>query len=372
MKRLVLAGGGHAHLQVLTELRKRPPDGWQVDLVSPHEHQIYSGMLPGWIAGHHSLQECVVPLRPLADRAGVAFHLTAATALDMPRNMLICDNGQSLEFDVLSLDVGPAPALDGLLLDSPDVLPIRPLAGLVDAWPRLMERIGRHTTSFHLVIVGAGAGGLELALSVHHRAIREGWSHLKMTLVGSGATPLEGAPDRARKLAMSLLVQRGIGWQGQRRVERVQANEVAFASHSPPLHFDACWLATGAAAPQWLQGSGLDLDARGFVRVTDSLASRSHSHVFAAGDVAALDVSPPLPKSGVYAVRAGPPLAHNLRATCSGDSLVRWKPQQRSLYLVSTGDRNALGIWGRWSWQGRWAWRWKNRIDRAFVSRYTA
>ncbi|MES2784576.1 MAG: FAD-dependent oxidoreductase [Pseudomonadota bacterium] len=370
MKRLVLAGGGHAHLQVLAQFGGRPPEGCQVDLVSPHEHQIYSGMLPGWIAGHHALEECVVPLRPLADRAGIAFHLAAATDLDMTRNTLHCDDGGSLDFDVLSLDVGPAPALEGLLLASADVLPIRPLAGLVEAWPRLMERIAGRSSPFHLVIVGAGAGGFELALSVHHRAMREGWAHLKLTLVGSGATPLEGAPERARKMAMALLVRRGIGWQGQRRVESVQAHEVRFTRQAP-LHFDACWLATGAAAPEWLRGSGLDLDARGFVRVTDRLASVSHSHVFAAGDVAALDVSPPLPKSGVYAVRAGPPLAHNLRAICDRQALVRWKPQQRALYLVSTGDRNAIGIWGRWSWQGRWAWHWKSRIDRAFVSAYT-
>ncbi|MES2631595.1 MAG: FAD-dependent oxidoreductase [Pseudomonadota bacterium] len=369
MKRLVLAGGGHAHLRVLAEIGKRPLQGWQVDLVSPHEHQIYSGMLPGWIAGHHPLSACLVPLRPLAERAGIAFHLTAATALDMPRNALQCDNGRSLNFDALSLDVGPAPALDGLVLDSADVLPIRPLAGLVDAWPRLMERIGSQCKPFHLVIVGAGAGGLELALSVHHRAMREGWSHLKVTLVGADDSPLAGAPERARALALALLVQRGIGWQGQRRVERIQANEIAF-TRQPPLRFDACWLATGAAAPTWLRSSGLDLDARGFVRVTQCLQSRSHSHVFAAGDVASPEVSPPPPKSGVYAVRAGLPLAHNLRAICTGQPLVQWKPQQRALYLVSTGDRNAIGIWGAWSWQGRWAWRWKSRIDHAFVSRY--
>lgn len=371
MKRMLLVGGGHAHLQVLAELARRPLRGWQVDLVSPQEHQIYSGMLPGWIAGHHPLEDCLVPLRPLAERAGIRFHRTAGTSLDMTGKSLRCENGESLGFDVLSLDIGPVPALEGLVVDSANVLPIRPLAGLVDAWPRLMARIGGQCTPFHLVIVGAGAGGLELALSVRHRGMCEGWSHLKVTLVGTDARPLEDAPEGARRRAARLLAQRCIGWRGQHRVERIDGNEMAFEAQAP-LAFDACWLATGAAAPQWLHDSGLDLDERGFVRVTDSLLALAHPHVFAAGDVAALaDATRALPKSGVYAVRAGPPLAHNLRAFCTGQPLLRWKPQKRALYLVSTGDRHAIGIWGRWAWAGRWVWQWKNRIDRAFVTKYS-
>ncbi|MGV3572871.1 MAG: FAD-dependent oxidoreductase [Ramlibacter sp.] len=367
---MVLAGGGHAHLRVLAELGRRPLEGWTIDLVSPHAHQVYSGMLPGWIAGHHPLQDCLVPLRPLAERAGIAFHLAAADALDVSRNALRCDDGRSLDFDLLSLDVGPAPALHGLVVDSPDVLPVRPLAGLVEAWPRLMERIAARCQPFHLVIVGAGAGGLELAFSVRHRGLREGWSHLKVTLVGSGARPLEGAPAGAARRALALLEQRCIGWRAEHRVTRIADRQVFFEAQAP-VAFDACWLATGAAAPAWLGGSGLSLDGDGFVRIAQTLQAVDHPHVFAAGDVAAWsDPARALPKSGVYAVRAGPPLAHNLRALATGGPLRRWEPQREALYLVSTGDRRALGVWGRWSWQGRWAWHWKNRIDRAFVAAY--
>lgn len=367
---MLLAGGGHAHLRVLTEFAKQPLNGWQVDLVSPQEHQIYSGMLPGWIAGHHALQDCLVPLRPLAERAGIAFHLAAGTALDMSCNALHCDNGRSRSFDVLSLDVGPAPALDSLMVQSLDVLPVRPLAGLVDAWPRLMGRIAGQCKPFHLVIVGAGAGGLELAFSVRHRGMREGWSHLRVTLVGSAAQPLDGAPEDAGRRALRLMKQRCVEWRGQHRVTRIEDKQVYFEAQ-PPLAFDECWLATGAAAPAWLGGSGLALDAHGYVCVNNKLQAVGHPQVFAAGDVAALsEASRSLPKSGVYAVRAGPPLAHNLRALVNGTSLRNWTPQEKALYLVSTGDRHALGMWGGWSWQGRWAWHWKTRIDRAFVTTY--
>lgn len=136
----------------------------------------------------------------------------------------------------------------------------------------------------------------------------------------------------------------------------------------PPLSFDACITSTGAAAPSWPAASGLATDERGFIRVGRSLQSTSHPNVFAAGDVAAYTDA--RPKSGVYAVRAGPVLAANLRAFCEGAALQAWTPQARALYLISTGDRHALATWGRWSWSGQWVWRWKDHIDRQFMRRF--
>jgi NADH dehydrogenase FAD-containing subunit len=129
-------------------------------------------------------------------------------------------------------------------------------------------------------------------------------------------------------------------------------------------------LCIGAAAPRWLAGSGLALDGRGFVGTGPTLQSVSHAKVFAAGDVATR-VDAPRPKSGVHAVRAGPPLAANLCHALLGRPLQPYMPQQRTLYLLSCGGRSAIASWGGWSTQGRWVWWWKDRIDRAFVARYT-
>ena len=133
---------------------------------------------------------------------------------------------------------------------------------------------------------------------------------------------------------------------------------------------DTASVVTGAAAPHWPAASGIATDKRGFIRVGPTLQSVSHPHIFAAGDVASLAQDPP--KSGVYAVRAGPVLADNLRAVCLGAAPQPWTPQPRALYLVSTGKRQALAIWGPWSWHGGWVWYWKDWIDRRFVRSFTA
>jgi selenide,water dikinase len=135
------------------------------------------------------------------------------------------------------------------------------------------------------------------------------------------------------------------------------------------IEADAIVWATGAAALPWLRGLGVALDAAGFVVVNESLQSISDAHVFAVGDCATM-VGHPRPRSGVFAVRQGPPLAANLRAALTGRLLARYVPQERALSLVSAGDRYAVASRGRWAAEGRWAWRWKDWIDRRFVARY--
>jgi NADH dehydrogenase FAD-containing subunit len=132
---------------------------------------------------------------------------------------------------------------------------------------------------------------------------------------------------------------------------------------------EAAIVATGADAPRWLRASGLALDERGFVLTGPTLQSTSHASVFAAGDVATRDDAPHA-KSGVYAVRAGPPLALNLRRATAGGVLQAYRPQRRTLNLVSGGGRRAIVSWGGLSAEGRWAWWWKDRIDREFIARY--
>jgi selenide,water dikinase len=364
MKRLVLVGGGHAHLGVLRALAARPIPGWQVQLVSPEPQQIYSGMLPGWIAGHYALPEILLPVAALAANAGVAFHETRGVALDLAGHALHCGNGERIAFDAVSLDVGSVGAIEAAPEADAACVPVRPLSRLAASWLAAQAQIGGQCSPFHVVIVGAGAAGVELALAVRHRGMREGWSHLRVTLVGSDALPLDGAPLRARRTVHKLLAQRCIGWLGARRAACVRPGQIDF-DDGGELPFDLCWTAAGAAAPHWLASSGLDLDADGFVRVNASLQSLSHPQVFAAGDVAAHPQ--PLPRSGVHAVRAGAPLARSLRAYCAGQALPRWTPRVRALNLLSTADQRALALWGSWSWRSAWAWRWKDAIDRRFV-----
>ncbi len=72
-KRVLLLGGGHAHVHVLQALAREPLAGAEVALITPFARQIYSGMVPGLVAGHYRAEQCAIALQPLAQAARVNF-----------------------------------------------------------------------------------------------------------------------------------------------------------------------------------------------------------------------------------------------------------------------------------------------------------
>jgi NADH dehydrogenase FAD-containing subunit len=189
----------------------------------------------------------------------------------------------------------------------------------------------------------------------------------RVSLVTGGPPPAQNYPagvqrrvlEALRRLQITVLPDACVG---------MSAGEIELAGGAR-LACDAPLLAVGAQAPGWLAGSGLALDEAGFVAVNQFQQSSSHTHVFAAGDVASR-IDAPHPRSGVYAVRAGPPLLANLRAAWQGQPLAPYAPPRHT--LISCGGRDAIAAWGGLHVQGRWVWRLKDRIDRGFVARYSA
>lgn len=365
MKRLILLGGGHAHVHVLEALAARPLAGFEVVLVSPFERQIYSGMLPGWIAGHYPIEACALDLGRLAAEAGVRFVQATGESLDAAARTLDCNDGARLAYDLLSIDTGSRTRIEAIAGAAEHALPVRPIESFIGGVEALLARC-REARDHPVAIIGGGVAAVELAFAIHHRLAGEGAAPA-LSVIGDAGLPLDGLSRRLQWKCLQMLNDRGIQWHAGSRVAALDGShaELSDGTRIPAGH---ALLVTGAGAPAWLAGSGLALDRDGFVRVAPSLQSISHESVFAAGDVAAY--ADPRPKSGVFAVRAGPPLADNLRRAANGEALAEWQPQKRALYLVATGSRHALGAWGPFGWWGGWVWHWKDRIDRAFMRRF--
>lgn len=362
MRKLLLLGGGHAHVHVLRALAEQPMPAAQVTLVSSYRWQVYSGMVPGLLAGHYAVDDCVIPLEPLARAANVEFVEASATALDAAARRVRLSNGNELDFHVLSLDTGPVMALDAIAGASEFGWPVRPIETFIQRWQAVLESDRRF--SGHVVVIGGGAAGAELAMAIRHRC---GAAAAVSVITGGGAV-LAGHADGLRRRVTRALRRRGITIFDDSCIE-VRQSSLSLAS-GMRLACDVPVLALGAAAAPWLARSGLRCDPRGFIETGPTLQSVSHPQVFAAGDVASrVDVSHP--KSGVYAVRAGPPLAFNLRRQLAGGALQPHRPQRHSLALLACGERHAIASWNGWSFEGDWVWRWKDRIDRSFIARYS-
>jgi pyridine nucleotide-disulfide oxidoreductase family protein len=368
MRRLLLLGGGHGHVEVLRDLAERADERWHVTLVTPYPWLTYSGMVPGLFAGHYEIDECTIDLRALAERAHATLVQSRATHVNTSAREVECDNGATLGYDVLSLDVGMEPFALGVRGVEKHAVVMRPLERAVKGWSDAIVR-AREGRIGAVTVVGGGAAGIEVALAMEYRLRQElglAWAHVRVITNTGLAVP--EFPEGARRRLVQKLQRRNIGLHTGSAVMDVGPDYVRLEQG---LEFasDAVFWATGGAAQPWIRASGFSTDERGFLLTDDTLRSVSHPGVFGIGDCASVQGKPHA-KAGVFAVRAAPTLAENLRAALAEAPLRPHESPARYLALVSTGNRHAVAVWDGWSWEGGWVWRWKDRIDRAFVARY--
>ena len=374
---IVLVGGGHSHVAVLKRFGMRPVAGVRLTLVSRDMLTPYSGMLPGLVAGHYSPEQAHIDLRKLSRFAGARVLHAPATGIDLGARRVFAAGRPPVGFDLLSIDIGSQPTLHHIEGANEHALGIKPIDVFRERWAGVerdcLERGGR----LRIAVIGGGAGGTELSLSLRHRlrtllaraGVPDG---VEITLLAETREVVESHAPAVRRRMTRLLGERGVRLLAGHRVAAVRADGVDAVTAGGERAAVGCDLAiavTHAGAADWLRESGLDLDDAGFVRVRETLQSTADPAVFAAGDVASFEARP-LPKSGVYAVRQGPVLAENLRRLAAGRALRPYRPQPLTLALISSGDRNAVASWGRLALEGRWVWGVKDRIDRRWMRKY--
>lgn len=347
MKRLLLAGVGHAHAVLLHAFAKNPLYGVRITVVTPFERQIYSGMLPGVVAGHYARREAEIDVARLVERACAEFVQGEVAALDAAGRRVKLRDGSELAYDIASLNVG-SQADSSIPGSAEHALAAKPFERFIEHL-----RLGARTA-----LVGAGAAGVELAMAIRHRGG-------EATLY-SEHPAFRGALERR---VLRALRHRRVNLIGL-HVSALHPGPVVLAGKSQAA-YDQVILATGAAPLPWLRDCALAKDANGFVLVDESLRSLSNPEVFAAGDCATLRETAH-PRSGLYAVRHGQALAANLRNLMANQPLERYRPQERALMLLSCGGRYAIAQRGGWTAEGHLAWRWKDRIDRRWIGELNA
>lgn len=376
VKDLVLVGGGHSHVAVLKRFGMHPMPGVRLTVICREVHTPYSGMLPGLVAGHYSFDEAHIDLGPLCRFAGARLYHDEAIELDLTGQSVHCRDRPPVQYDIVSINIGSTPRTSDVPGACGHVVPVKPINQFIAHWETLVDRVLRRDNGVRIGVVGAGAGGVEMLLAVQYRLRAElrargrGDDHISYSLFCDTAEILAGHNSRARHIFERVLHERGIDVFAADAVAQVSSGRLRTGRGTEHALDEILWVTAAGAAP-WLAGSGLQVDAQGFIAVNDTLQSVSHPSVFAAGDIASV-LHHPRPKSGVFAVRQGRPLADNLRRALSGRTLRAFRPQRHFLSLITTGDRYAVASRGNWALEGRWVWRWKDRIDRRFMRKYSA
>lgn len=376
LKDLVLVGGGHAHVGVLKSWAMNPVPGVRVTLVTAQVDTPYSGMLPGLIAGHYTFDQAHLDLWTLARFAGVRCWLDRVVRLDLAQRQVCFSERPPLSFDLLSINIGSTPELDTVPGAREHAIPVKPIERFLPALGRIDERVrALRRGRFRIVVVGGGASGVELILSLQHRLLTLLREHgaasdlrLEFCLVTASLELLPTHNAGVRRCFRRILVRRGVKVCVGEEVQRALPDRLICGSGLEVEHDVLVW-ATQASAQPWIRESGLAVDGAGFLALNDCLQSTSDPKVFGAGDIAAV-LAHPRPKAGVFAVRQGEPLALNLRRALCGERLEPFVPQRQFLSLISTGDCTAVASRGPWVLKGKWVWRWKRSIDVKWMQGY--
>jgi len=406
VKHLVLIGGGHSHAIVLKMFGIQPLPCVRLTLISDVLHAPYSGMLPGHVAGFYGYDECHIDLRSLAEFAGCQILIDRAIAIDINKNLVICQTRPPVNFDLLSVDIGSTPATLSVPGAAEYGIAAKPVPEFLASWNQLIsERLNHPHKPLRIAIVGGGAGGVELALNMQSRLGKEEGRRKReegrgkkeegrrkreenlenlsseIHLFHSAAELMEGHNQRVRRRLQEILISRGIQLHLKEKVCAVKKMESETNPQFPTnyqiscksgleLECDRIFWVTQASAANWIRESGLAADSNGFMQVNDCLQSVSHPNVFGAGDIAAM-VNYPRPKAGVFAVRQGKPLFENLQQILLEKPLKPFAPQEQYLGLIGTGNKRAIASRGSFMCESALLWYWKDWIDRQFMQKFS-
>lgn len=357
---LVLVGGGHTHALALRKWGMNPLPGVRVTLINPEPSAPYSGMLPGFVAGHFSRSDLDIDLVKLARFAGARLVLGAADGIDLKNRTISVPGRPAIAFDVVSIDIGITSDMPDLPGFTEHATPAKPLGPFAAKW----ASIRNHIIDPKIAVLGGGVAGAELSMAMSH-ALQGTQSKPLVTLIDRGDI-LKELPEAPRDRLVVAIKSAGIDILEGTELESIQAKSVHFSNGSVK-NFDLIVGAAGARAYPWLSQIGLKTH-HGYITVGATLQS-SDPNVFAVGDCAHM-AQAPRPKAGVFAVRQAPILYENLRALLSGQTLQAFKPQRDYLKLISLGQKSALAEKLGKAVQGRLLWRWKNHIDQKFMDQF--
>ncbi|MBD3655527.1 selenide, water dikinase SelD [Marinobacter sp.] len=375
LRDIVLIGGGHSHVGVLKRFAMNPVPGVRLTLICRDTHTPYSGMLPGYVAGHYSYDDVHIDLSKLAEYAGARFYRDEAIGIDRSRKRVHCRNRPDVPYDLLSINIGSSPRVRDVTGASEFAVPVKPINGFNNRWLGLLARLENHQGPMTVAIVGAGAGGVELALAMQFRLRKElakrgdDAGELHFHLFDAATELLPTHNPKVREQFARKLKQRGIRVHLGSPVVKVEAQRLTTEAGDSLAVDEVLWV-TRAGGPRWLEDTGLALDEGNFLRVRDTLQVENDDAIFAAGDIANV-TNHPREKAGVFAVRQGRPLADNLRRAALGQAPKPFHPQKKWLALISTGDKYAVASRGEFAHAGRLVWRWKDWIDRRFMKKFT-
>jgi NADH dehydrogenase FAD-containing subunit len=362
-RRLVLVGGGHAHLTALKNIPTFGKRGHRVVLISPSPFHYYSGMGPGMLSGTYHSREVRFHIKRMAEDRGATFIKGQVTKIDAGQHLLFLSSGEKVPYDIVSCNTGSEVPVESLTpRPQPNIFPVKPVVNLLRARTAILDTL-RDDKSPNLVVIGGGPAGVEISANLW-KLLHDNRGKGEITVIG-GKKLMGDAPEKVRTLVLESFIRRGLKVVEGAHVKAIEDGRIRLGD-GRQVAFDFAFAAIGIQPGSLFRDSGLPTGPDGGLLVNPRLQSVAHPDIFGGGDCISLE-GDRLAKVGVYAVRQNPVLYHNLLSALDGGPMTDFKPQKHFLLIFNMGDGKGI-FWKKgWVWESRLAFLLKDYIDRKFM-----
>lgn len=366
MRRLVLVGGGHAHLNVIKSFRSFPREDLEIILISESEKQYYSGMVSGLLEGYYTEEEMSIDLPVFCENNDATFIRHRVDQFDPKSRVVYLEKGETIRYDYISFNIGSQTDVGRLVLNENSYL-VKPLYWIRDLRDRVIDicQIKSSDEVVHILVIGTGAAGVEVGLAAKNLILSAG-KNGKVTFIGSRERALHNFSPKAYKL-LSELCKEDV-WINNTYVEGVYEESVVLNT-GEEIRYDLLVFSTGVRSSDLFKVSGMLCDQDGFMVVNDQLQSLEYPNIFGAGDCIRIDRYMGLEKNGVYAIRQSEILAENLKNIIGGSVLKSFNPQKKYLAILALKENLGLLIYGNIVRGGKLAFLVKKFIDTSYMKK---
>ncbi|MDB9776906.1 selenide, water dikinase SelD [Alphaproteobacteria bacterium] len=361
---LLLAGAGHANIQVLKHLTMRNYEGLQTILIDKGYSSLYSGMAPGMIENYYKFEDSSIDIPKICKNSETIFINDEIIKLDEKKNYIYLKNHPPIKYNVLSLNVGSKSKINKLKISKKaKIIKVKPIINLHNRIT-LIEDLIKKKEFVSCSIIGGGVAGIEIAFALKSRFK----NNIKITVFSNRKHLENSINSQSLNKILKLLNEHSINFINS-EITSIQ-DEYIEDKNNNKYPSNISFISTGAMSLTWVVNSDLNLDEEGFIKVNRYLQSENYRNIFATGDIASLNYAD-RPKSGVMAVRQGEQLKKNIFKFLLNKNLSAFKPQSHWLYLIGTGNQNAVLNWRNISINGNLVWKLKEFIDRRFIEKFS-
>ncbi|MED1865312.1 FAD-dependent oxidoreductase [Fictibacillus nanhaiensis] len=355
MTKLLLIGGGHAHLSILRSLLHEKMSDLEITLITSSKFQYYSGMFSGFTEGLYDEDEIRIDLESLCSRASVSFIEDTIISFDPMQKVLLGFSGEIYHFDVISFDIEPWVSSE--LISTSELTPKH----------HFIEKIKKLRSSEAPVIVGDSSRAVELALSVSSWRNTYNLSN-SVTLI-SPSSLLHSYGAKATKKIREIAHDHNLEFYENEQVNEAKDSYVT-TKNGTKIKYSIILPITEPKASSLFKQALLPVDSDGFLLVEDTLQNDEYPYVFGAGNCVTISMYSELVKNDFHATKQGPILWRNIKRFLFGQSLESFKPYTSPFSIISTGKQQGLFIFRNVTLYGKWVWYMKNFNDQKFIKRH--